>query len=190
MWGEKRTMREKIVIVMVIIVVFLIGAVSGTFIEPEVIVVPENSARRILEPGSLLLADAPIKETPLSGAERLSPSDWISEDQIKVYPDKIVLDVEDAVWARFADTNSMDPFLDAGTNAIEIKPSSASQIKPGDIIAYTTGNFNGTVIHRVIDKGTDGKGTYFIAKGDNNVDADPKKIRFNQIRYVLVAVIY
>ncbi len=184
-------MREKIVIVMAIIVVFLIGAVSGTFIEPEVIVVPENSARRILEPSSLLLADKlPIKETPLSGAERLSPSDWISEDQIKVYPDKIVLDVKDAVWARFADTNSMDPFLDYGTNAIEIKPSSASQIQPGDIIAYTTDNFNGTVIHRVIDKGTDGKGTYFIAKGDNNVDADPKKIRFNQIRYVLVAVIY
>jgi hypothetical protein len=190
MWGKKeRTMNEKIVIVMSIIVVFLVGAISSTFIEPEIIVVPENSARRILEPSSLL-ADSPIKEMPLSGAEILSPSDWVSEDQIKVYPDQIVLDIKDAVWAKFADTNSMDPFLDSGTNAIEIKPQNPDQIQPGDIIAYTTDDFEGTIIHRVIAKGVDGKGTYFIAKGDNNVDADPYKIRFSQISYVLIAVIY
>lgn len=191
MWGKKeRTMNEKIAIVLSIIVVFLIGAVSGTIIEPEVVVLPEDSARRILEPSSFLHTEKPVKETPMSGVERLSPSDWIKEEQIKVYPDKIILDVQDAVWAKFVDTNSMDPFLDSDTNAIEMKPNSPDQIQPGDIIAYTTDDFEGTIIHRVVKKGVDGKGTYYIAKGDNNVDADPKKIRFSQIKYVLVAVIY
>ncbi len=120
--------------------------------------------------------------------EKPSPSDWIKPSQIEVYDDKIVINVKDATWASFADTNSMDPVLDESTTGIEIKPASPEQINVGDIIAYKSEY--GVIIHRVAEKGEDEQGVYFVAKGDNNNMQDPKKIRFNEIERVLVALIY
>jgi hypothetical protein len=140
-----------------------------------------NSEASIVQPSML---------NGTADAEKPSPSDWIKESAIHVYPDKIVIDVNDPRWASFTDTNSMDPFLDKGANAIEIIPESADQIGIGDIVAYESTKFSGTVIHRVIDKGVDSEGTYFIIKGDNNANADPGKVRFSQIKRVLIAVIY
>jgi signal peptidase len=120
--------------------------------------------------------------------ERPSPSDWVKSNQIKIYNDRIVIEVPGAIYAEFADTNSMDPVLDAGTNGIEIIPESPNQIRVGDIIAYKSEY--GTIIHRVVDKGVDSKGIYFITKGDNNKNPDPEKVRFEQVERVLVALIY
>jgi signal peptidase I len=100
------------------------------------------------------------------------------------------LDIKDAVWSNFADTNSMDPFLDANSNGIEIKPDSADQIQVGDIISYKSEYANGIIIHRVIEKGSDEQGTYFKVKGDNNSLKDPGKIRFSQIEGVLIGILY
>ena len=122
--------------------------------------------------------------------ERQSPSDIIKENQIHVYKDRIVIDLEGAVWSRFTDTNSMDPLFDAGSNGIEVIPSSAEQIEVGDIISYRSEYADGVIIHRVIEKGEDSEGTYFIVKGDNNASADPGKIRFGQIEGVLVGILY
>jgi len=119
-----------------------------------------------------------------------SPSDWIKESQIHVYKDRIQLDIKDAVWSNFADTNSMDPFLDSNSNGIEIKPDSAEQVQVGDIISYRSDYANGIIIHRVIEKSQDEQGTYFKVKGDNNSLKDPGKIRFDQIEGVLVGIIY
>ena len=120
--------------------------------------------------------------------EQPSPSDWIKTRQITVYDDRIVIEIQNATYAEFADTNSMDPVLDKGTNGIEIVPNSADEIQIGDIIAYKSKY--GTIIHRVVDKGTDEEGVYFITKGDNNKEADPGKVRFEQVERVLVALIY
>lgn len=122
--------------------------------------------------------------------ERSSPSDWINENNIHVYPDRIVIDIDNAKWASFTDTNSMDPVFDSTANAIEIVPSSPDFIQVGDIVAYESSYANGVIIHRVIGKGTDDKGVFFVVKGDNNDSQDPGKIRFEQIKRVLVAVIY
>lgn len=119
-----------------------------------------------------------------------SPSDWIKESQIHVFEDRIKLDIEDAMWSKFADTNSMDPFLDEHSNGIEIKPQSADQIQVGDIISFTSDYIDGIIIHRVIEKGEDSKGIYFKVKGDNNPLKDPGKIRFDQIQGVLVGILY
>ncbi len=48
-----------------------------------------------------------------------SPSDWIKEKQIKVYPNQVVINVNNPFWASFTNTNSMDPFIDETSNAIE-----------------------------------------------------------------------
>jgi len=84
----------------------------------------------------------------------------------------------------------MDPVLDEKANAIEIIPKSNNNIHVGDIISYKSDYADGTIIHRVIRIGNDEKGWYCIVKGDNNQSPDPGKIRFNQIKRVLVAIIY
>ena len=133
-------------------------------------------------------------EKPLSlfqdGIEKNSPGDWIKEDQIKVYNDKVIINLKDAEWASFTNTNSMDPVLDEKANAIEIMPKSSDNIHVGDIISYKSDYTDGTIIHRVIKISKDDNGWYCIVKGDNNQSPDPGKIRFNQIKRVLVAIIY
>ncbi|MBW2979151.1 signal peptidase I [Candidatus Woesearchaeota archaeon] len=129
---------------------------------------------------------------PLSSAapEKPSPSDWIKPEQIHVFQDKVVIDVENPSWAMFTDTNSMDPVFDAEANTIEITPKDPTQIKIGDIISYKSELCDCIVVHRVIGKGVDEKGFYFIVKGDNNPVKDPEKVRFEQIVGVVVGVIY
>ncbi len=124
-----------------------------------------------------------------SSPEQLSPSDHIHENQIKVYEDKVILNVKGAQWARLADTNSMDPLFDKEANVLQLVPHSADEIKEGDIISYVDSDGK-RIIHRVVYKGFDDKGTYFIVKGDNNPVSDPGKIRFDQIDRVLFGIIY
>lgn len=122
--------------------------------------------------------------------ERASPSDWVSESQIKVSRDRVVVELPDAVWATFTDTNSMDPVIDAGANALEIVPTSPGQIHVGDIVSYESRLVDGTIIHRVVEIGRDSEGWYAVFKGDNLSQPDPEKVRWEQIRRVVVAIIY
>lgn len=139
----------------------------------------------------------PSLERPLSfdtlfkgNIELESPQDHISENDIHVFNNKIVVDVKDASWSTFTNTNSMDPFIDTGANGLEIKPTSQTQVKTGDIISYKPESKNGLVIHRVVATGHDSNGWYAKTKGDNNPTVDPGKVRFNQIHGVLIGVIY
>jgi signal peptidase len=84
----------------------------------------------------------------------------------------------------------MDPLIDKGANGIEIRPESPDEIEPGDVISYESKFADGIIIHRVIEKGTDDNGVYFITKGDNNPIRDPEKVHFEQVKGILVGVIY
>ncbi len=155
--------------------------VEPNTLNPEMLDTPavpkNNSAKDIIS--IILGAQSP---------ERISPQDWIKEQQIHVYNDKVILDIQNPEWAAFADTNSMDPVLDEQANAIEIVPSSPDQLQIGDIASYKDGD--DTIIHRIIGKGKDDNGVFFIMKGDNNPEKDPGKIRFSQIQRMVVAIIY
>ncbi len=122
--------------------------------------------------------------------ERFSPGDHILEKDIHVYHDRVIINLEDASWSAFTDTNSMDPLLDANSNGIEVKPKSAKELKKGDVIAFKTPYANGIIIHRIIDMGHDQLGWYAKTKGDNNPSVDPGKVRFEDITGVLVGIIY
>ncbi len=122
--------------------------------------------------------------------DKSSPSDHVKESQIHVLKDKIILDIKDASWARFTDTNSMDPVIDSGSNSIEIKPKTTEDVKVGDIISYHSEYADGLIIHRVVEVGEDSTGWYVRVKGDNLENKDPGKIRFSQIEGVVVGVIY
>ncbi|MBR9675446.1 hypothetical protein GOV05_00365 [Candidatus Woesearchaeota archaeon] len=131
------------------------------------------------------------EEAPMQNVysrEKPSPGDWVKESEIKVYDDRVVLEIENPQWARFTNTNSMDPLFDEDSNAIEIVPSNPEMISPGDIVSF---NYKeDTIIHRVIKTGYDEQGWYMITKGDNNAQADPVKIRFVDVQRLVVAIIY
>lgn len=120
--------------------------------------------------------------------ERPSPQDWISENNIHVYKDKVVIKIDDPQWSTFTDTNSMDPVIDFGSNALQVVPKSPEQIEVGDIVSYKYAG--GVIIHRVVGTGYDERGWFAIMKGDNNPREDPGKVRFNQVQRVVVGIIY
>ena len=122
--------------------------------------------------------------------EMPSPFDWIDEKDIIVEQDKIIILLEDAQWSRFTDTNSMDPVIDSGANAIQIVPKSEEDVHVGDIISYESKYSDGIIIHRVTEVGHDDKGWFAKMKGDNNSKQDPGKVRFDQVKRIVVAVIY
>jgi len=123
-------------------------------------------------------------------AEANSPFNHVKQEQIHVYEDRIVIDIQGASWAEFTDTNSMDPVLDIEANSIEITPVSTDDVHIGDIISYKPEDFNGYLIHRVINVSEDSEGWYATVKGDNLTNPDPGRVRFEQIEGVLVGIIY
>ncbi|MBD3248864.1 signal peptidase I [Candidatus Woesearchaeota archaeon] len=131
-----------------------------------------------------------VKPFSLSSNEVNSPFDHIKEEDIDVLMDKVVINVEKPTWARFADTNSMDPIIDKGANSIEVKPLSEKDVHIGDIVSYNARFTDGVVIHRVIDIKEDEKGLYYVMKGDNNENEDPERVRFEQLKGVVIAVVY
>lgn len=130
-------------------------------------------------------------EMPFSSAGgRPSPFDRVDESQISIFPDRVVLNISDVQWASYADTHSMEPVLKAGANGLELIPQSEKDVHVGDVVAYSASWSDGLVVHRVVEQGSDEQGTYYVLKGDNNSSADPGRVRFSQVRYVLIGVIY
>ena len=117
-----------------------------------------------------------------------SPGNWLNESKIKIKEDYVILMIEDATWSKFTNTNSMDPVIDESSHAIKIRPKNYEDVSIGDIISYKSSE--GVIIHRVISKGEDSEGDYFITKGDNNHVVDSKKVRFDSITGVVVGIIY
>ncbi len=124
----------------------------------------------------------------LQSEELPSPKNWISEQDIQVFDDKVIIAVSSPSWAKFTDTNSMDPFFDEDAHAIEVMPPSPLSITLGDIISFRRGEH--LIVHRVVALGTDEEGMYYLTKGDNNPVEDKEKVRFEQVTGVVVAVIY
>ncbi len=127
---------------------------------------------------------------PVSNVEQLSPYDRLNEDQIKVYPDRVVIEMKGITWASYADTNSMDPMLDTGANGLELVPKNEDELHVGDIVAYKSSYADGLIVHRIVEINNDSHGKYFVLKGDNNPQVDPEKVRFNQVKYILIGILY
>ncbi|MBU2052941.1 MAG: hypothetical protein KJ721_01710, partial [Nanoarchaeota archaeon] len=68
-----------------------------------------------------------------------APYDFISENQIITYKDKIVLEIENYSLSKYAPSKSMTPVLDSGANGVGIKPKSEDDLHVGDIITFKQG---------------------------------------------------
>jgi len=162
------------------ILVFTVGAIFGSIASG----MPDSAIPAMSDSSQ---SPAAISAEPL---EKNSPADWVKESQIKVTRDNVVVELPNAVWATFTDTHSMEPVLSAKANALEIVPTSTDQIHVGDIASYESKLVDGTIIHRVIEIGSDSQGWYARFKGDNLSQPDPEKVRWEQIRRIVVAIIY
>ena len=60
----------------------------------------------------------------INGKEKPSPQDRIKEDDIKIFNNKVIINIDNVKWRKFIDSNSMDPLIDEGTTTIEINPKS------------------------------------------------------------------
>ena len=130
---------------------------------------------------SLFLGTAP---------ELYSPGDHIPEEDIHVYRDQVIIDLPGALWAKYADTNSMDPVFDSTANGLEVTPQTPADITVGDVISYETALTEGLVVHRVVATRYDNRGWYALVRGDNNPAADPQKVRFESVHGILVGILY
>lgn len=158
-------------LIIITILVFLFGWIAGNAYS-------QQSTNYVKQPFSVIKS------------ERISPFDHISQDNIFVYDDKVVINIDNPAWAQFTDTNSMDPVIDIGSNSIEIKPRTPEDVHIGDIVSYKSKLIEGVIIHRVVAINEDAEGFYYTLKGDNNLISDPEKVRFDQVEGVVVGVIY
>jgi hypothetical protein len=130
-------------------------------------------------------------EMPLgSSEEKSSPTNYINESQIEIQDNKIIIHINRARIGRFANTSSMMPVINENANSIEIIPSTPEQIYVGDIITFEQASQDSIlIVHRVIETGYDENGWYAITKGDNSQATDGK-IRFEQVRYITIGILY
>ena len=119
-----------------------------------------------------------------------SPHDRIKEEQIKVYESLIILNVNNSELVSLENTNSMDPLIDEESNIIQIKPESEEDIHIGDLVSYEDIFTKKVILHRVVDIRADSLGKFFILKGDNVNSTDLIKVRFEQIKGIVVAIVY
>ena len=116
-----------------------------------------------------------------------APSDWVGEDDIIVLGDRVVLRISNATVSSYGGSGSMLPLFDEGANGIRVVPSDEGEIGVGDIVSF---RFAGRlVVHRVVEKGVDGEGVYFVTRGDGNLIGDGK-VRFSEIEYVTIGIIF
>lgn len=115
------------------------------------------------------------------------PKDKVTDNQISFENGKVVIDIEDPVFSKYEDSESMLPVLGKGATGVGYKPSSADDVQVGDIVSFRRDGK--VIVHRVVEIGEDDLGMYFITKGDNN-NVEDGKIRFEQIDSVLVTIIY
>ena len=123
-------------------------------------------------------ASAPHSHIELSKIQKVSGGIFLQQPDIFV----------DEVPAE--GSPSMLPCFGDNTKFLMVKPTSEEELHVGDVVAYKPNNSSDYwVTHRIIRIGKDKKGWYAITKGDNNPVPD-KRVRFNQIKALVVGAIW
>ena len=111
----------------------------------------------------------------------------VSDEKISADSEKVVLYIDNPYLIKYTPSKSMGLMLGVNSTGIGVKPDSPDNISVGNIISFFKDN--SFIAHRVVKKGEDSNGIYFITRGDNNLK-DDGKIRFEEIDSVLVAIVY
>jgi hypothetical protein len=125
--------------------------------------------------------------TGFSIFDAAAPLDRVSSEDIIVFDDSVLIRVENATLSSYSPGESMLPLIDVGANGIRIVPKNSDDVDVGDIVSFRKGET--LVVHRVIEKGFDNEGLYFITQGDSASFSDGK-VRFSDIEHVTIGVIW
>ncbi len=126
----------------------------------------------------------------ISSSIQAGPFARIGREDIQIYEDRVIINVNKAFPVYFTESRSMYPFINQNVYAIEMKPDSPDELKVGDIVGFESQLFNTTIVHRIVETGFDDEGWFAVTKGDANPALDPEKVRFKSIRGVLIGLIY
>ncbi|MFA4960891.1 MAG: hypothetical protein WC548_04485 [Candidatus Pacearchaeota archaeon] len=135
----------------------------------------------------LFIYSQTFSTTGFFASQLSAPSDKVSEDEILLYDDQIILKIPNATIAIYEPSGSMIPIFDNKAHGIRIVPNSSDEINVGDIISFRKSGE--LLVHRVAEKGMDNEGIYFITKGDANIIKD-EKIRFDDIEYLTIGILW
>ena len=129
------------------------------------------------------------KRTAFGGSiDKDNPSDFITANEIHLYNDKLVIEKDGLKYAAVEDTKSMEPLLSSNSHTIEAIPEQ-EKISVGDIISFYESSTEKTIVHAIVEIGTDDNGWYARTKGYNNDFADDWKVRFFDIKGIVVGVL-
>jgi len=126
-----------------------------------------------------------------SGAERISPNDWVKRDQIDYIEKSKLLTIKLEPHVKIfsiADTNSMDGLLDIGHNVIGTDSFDKAKLAVGDLVVYQI--YTTKIVHRIVEIMEDKNGRIYRCRGDNCVDIDPYYLRDLNIKYLVLVIIY
>lgn len=136
-------------------------------------------------------APAPEPTEP-SGVERPSPTGTIPQSSVERYSDRIVIKQPGLrLVQNIADTNSMDPLFDTKHTLIVRGRESFNDndLKKGEIIVYMN-ELGDLISHRIIKVDADANGNIYTCEGDNNNTPDTCIIRYANIKYLVVGIVY
>ena len=126
------------------------------------------------------------------------PSSWIADDISGLYnlhTHKYQLSIPNSpnniVIMSVVPTHSMLPTISDTSTVLILELEDKSRINVGDIVVFEYESL--TISHRVVEKGSDGRGLFFVTKGDHNRDNDMDfcgKVRPEQVVGVVVGILY
>jgi len=112
----------------------------------------------------------------------------ISPDQIRVYPDAVMIGYPGLHYARVM-SNSMAPVITDTSTVLERVPGSASDVHVGDIISFYEPSVDDVVLHLVTEREESAGKVFFKTKGVANPQEDPWTVPFENVKGVMVGVL-
>lgn len=122
-----------------------------------------------------------------SSNERYSPSDFIARDEIGYGNGTILIEADNVVFSHYTNSESMSPLISETATGIGMRVDTPGDIQIGDVISFYRDEQ--VIVHRVVEKGEDKSGVYFITRGDN-ANSDDGKVYFTDVVSVLIGVVY
>jgi len=127
------------------------------------------------------------------------PGSWIASDGIhgmyNLNTHKYQVSIPDCpnniIVMSVNPTHSMLPTISDTSTVLILELEDKSQINVGDIVVF---EYESLIIpHRVVEKGSDDRGLFFVTKGDHNRNNDMDfcgKVRPEQVVGVIVGILY
>jgi len=129
---------------------------------------------------------------PIPWEERVALSDTVIDstqhvpfDSISVYPDQVIIEHPGLRYAKVS-SNSMAPIITDKSTVFEKIPQSPSDIKINDVIAFSTPEEEGTVLHLVTSVVHEAGNVFYKTKGVANDEEDPWLVPYENVKGIMV----